>query len=55
MKYGKMNLGEYTEKAYKAIRSCIPFLGENRNMHEEIKKIYAFVTSGELNKIIKEN
>ena len=53
MKFGELKLGKYTGKAYKAIRSCIPFLDENRNMHEEIKKIYAFMTSDEMGNILQ--
>lgn len=45
---GDIALGKYTKTAYDTIREVIPFLGEDRNMHIEIKKAYNLIKSKEL-------
>ena len=51
-KNGDLQLGQYTAKAYEIIRSVIPFLHEDRNMHSEIRAAYELILSEELTEMI---
>ena len=46
-------LGKGTQEAYDIIRSEIPFLDQDRNLSQDIQKIYKIVKSGRIQKAVK--
>ena len=46
-------LGKGTKKAYDSIRSEIPFLDQDRNLSQDIRKIYELVKSGQIQENVK--
>jgi histidine ammonia-lyase len=47
-------LGVGTKAAYDVIRSEIPFLDQDRNLSEDIRKIYKLIKSGRILEAVKE-
>ncbi len=47
-------LGKGTKSAYDVIRSEIPFLDQDQNLSEDIKKVYKLIKSGKILESVKE-